>query len=509
MSCSDISNKNYSNGPFITFSNEEENGINQLLIAPNEKADGKKRDRTSELIIDWSNASLFGGVLISGDNNHIKIWSFDNEQAENDIDRLLFMISDCEERQGNSNLEDPLAFNSSNRVFNTSVLKSATNLKNFFNRSNSIQEVLSKKDESYSEIPIPIDTKLDFQWRVCKQATAPYRWILANLSKVAAAGLNRCNFSEAAKKMKNLSVCLIHGFEIFSNFNETSKVSKIASSINGPNKDGEIVNNHPPIPENQLDEAVQRLTFISADKEIKFGHNKGICRGMSFWFIYLYLHTKDQFNNPRAHMAALGEQFKTGGGMDPTLLQSICLDAVEDKQSMDQGYFLQAGGYLLNLKVDKSNAQTQSVRYSLDQWRKGDYEPVEELDLLPAGAYAVSLPEHQTVFIKINRQLGYFFDPNFGIVEIQGSYLSFELHDKVSHSLIAIGHAQSPMEELTDPYIRFIPITLRTPYVPPAYGLAQREPHSQEDLLKREDQQVKLNRKLPYNEALGRISLYR
>ena len=328
------------------------------------------------------------------------------------------------------------------RIFNESVFASYANLQDFFNRSRSIQKVLSKKGEPYSGIPIPINAHLNCQWQVCQLATQPFRLILAVFLTTVAVGLDRCHFSQAAKNMKNWSVHLIVGFNSFSN--ETTKVLKVASTLNSPNKNGKIVNEHPSIPESRLDASVRARTFCSIHKAVKFDHNQGICRGMSYWFLYLYLQTKEQFSDPRAHMAALAKQFKNGGGMDPTLLQSIFLGT----------------GNLLNLKIGTQSAAetdyTKLFEHTPNEWRSSSDAIIGQLKTLPVGAYAVGLPKHQTGFIKINDKLGYFFDPNYGVMEIQGHELAEKLYEKVSHTLKETSGSSNTG------HVDFMPITLRS-----------------------------------------------
>jgi hypothetical protein len=324
------------------------------------------------------------------------------------------------------------------RIFNESVLQSYANLQSFFNRSPAIQEVLSKKDEPYSDIPIPIHTKLDFKWQVCQIATSPFRWILAVFLKTVAEGLTCCGPSHLAKDMKNWSVHLIVGFDAFSN--ETTKVAKITASMNHPNQAGKIVNEHPSIPESRVAISVRERTFCCLYKKIKFGHYQGICRGESFWFLNLYLKTKDQFSDPRAHMAALGEQFKDGGGMDPTLLQSIYL----------------GNGELLNLKIGTQSATEilpRSLRHTTDNWRSNSANIIRQLKAIPVGAYAVGVPVHQTAFVKVDNQLGFFFDPNHGIIEIQGPELAEKLYERVSRTLKETGDGKR-----SNPKVDFDPV---------------------------------------------------
>jgi hypothetical protein len=107
---------------------------------------------------------------------------------------------------------------------------------------------------------------------------------------------------------------------------ESTQLFKIKSSVNCPDSKGKIVTKTPSIPQSKvIDNRVRKRTFCDSKKAIEFNHTEGICRGMCTWFLYLYLMTKRQFSDsdPRSHMDALGRQFVKGGGVDPTLLQSL------------------------------------------------------------------------------------------------------------------------------------------------------------------------------------------
>ncbi len=327
------------------------------------------------------------------------------------------------------------------RVFNESVFRSYSNLKDFFNRSNAVQEVLSKKNEPYSGVPVPVGANLAGKWQVCQIATAPFRWILSICLEIFAAIFEACDQVSVAKNMGNWAVHLNIGFDSYSE--DTTKLFKIATSRNEPNREGKIVNEHPAIPESRLEEKARQRTFCSVHHEVRFGHHEGICKGMSYWFLNLYLKTKEQFTDPRALIAAIAEQFKKGGGMDPTLLQSVYV----------------RGGKVLNLKIGNRDAAGRSFypnRHIPNEWRTNSSEMIRKMKALPAGAYGVALPVHMTAFIKVNDLLGYYFDPNHGVIEIQGSELSEKLYEQVSRVLRATGDGDKNTP------IDFRPVALRS-----------------------------------------------
>ena len=229
---------------------------------------------------------------------------------------------------------------------------------------------------------------------------------------------------------------------------DSTKTFWLKDSLNGPNEKGEIVNNTPSIPESRItDPRVEKRTFCNLEHAVKFHNNNGICRGMSDWFIYLYLNTKAQFSDPRSHMRALGKQFANGGGMEATLLQSLYMRK----------------GKLLGLKIGAqtahslSNNYTPTVDYPSSNWHSQAGEIIEQFQNMPAGAYRSWVPRHATVYIKINTNLGFFFDPNHGITEINGDAQGEELFKLVSKSLRETGKNENE----TQNRVKLIPVTKR------------------------------------------------
>lgn len=339
-----------------------------------------------------------------------------------------------------------------NRVFNESVFSSYANLQSFFNSSDAIQNVLSQKDMLRPTVCAPYDVQLSWKWKICQIATFPFRWILAIFLRCTATTLSCFGISQWAKRLKSHAKHINIGFEFCSE--ESTRLFKIKSSLNRSNEKGEIVNSHPSIPANKLtDPRVKKRTFCSVVNEVRFGHSGGICRGMSYWFLYLYLKTKDQFCDPRSHMAALGKQFSRGGGMDPTLLQSLKLQK----------------GKLLNLKIGSQPIHStnprpvRTIKVSPAQFRSNASEMIHQLQNVPTGAYVLGLPIHETAFVKINERLGYFFEPNRGIIEIQGNELGEKLYSLIDRSLNATGDGAEEEREydVTPLYIALTSVSLR------------------------------------------------
>ena len=338
---------------------------------------------------------------------------------------------------------------SSVRVFDPTVFNSYTNLQNFLLSSDAINQVLSRKDKPFSKVLRPLNPNLSCKWQVCQIATSPFRWIAAVVLKIIAKIASFLGAAQYAKQAKTGSHYLSAGFDLYS---ETpTKLFKIKNTTNGPNTQGKIVNETSLIPESHItDSRVKNRTFCRIYNGVKFNHHHGICRGMSNWFLYLYLKTKDQFSDPQSHMAAIGRQFAEGGGMESTLLQSIYLRK----------------GNLLNMKVGTQVAHspgtfvTSLYKYTPSEWKSSTELIVCQLQNMPAGAYEVGLPLHDVTYVKINNRLGFFFDPNHGITEINGDAVGENLYELISKTLRNTGEFSKEHKDLIL-HVDIIPVSLR------------------------------------------------
>ena len=197
-----------------------------------------------------------------------------------------------------------------------------------------------------------------------------------------------------------------------------------------------------------MDPRVKKRTFCVLEHRVNFNNDLGICRGMTDWLMYLYLNTKEQFSDPRSHMRALGKQFTSGGGMDPTLIQSLALQK----------------GKLLGLKIGAQRLnspgvrRSSNIRHRTSHWYSQREQITQEFQNMPVGAYRAWVPNHATAYIKINANLGYFFDPNNGITEINGSAQGEKLYALVSQSLKETGEHEG---ETNLNVIHFFPVSKR------------------------------------------------
>ncbi len=133
-----------------------------------------------------------------------------------------------------------------------------------------------------------------------------------------------------------------------------------------------------------------------ADGSIGF-NNEGVCSGMSDYFGYLYLKTKDKVKNPTAHLRALGKIFEKGAN--------------------PQAIFLQIGYRPLDYLH----------RYEIDTLLKDHpvSEKIQKIRGLAPGIYKFILSysegyPHAVVYIKESEGLGFFYDPNQGVIRLSG-----------------------------------------------------------------------------------------
>jgi hypothetical protein len=325
-------------------------------------------------------------------------------------------------------------------VFNESVFASYANLQNFLNGSEAVQQVIDQKNRTTTPIYTPFRAKLDCKWEVCQVATAPFRWILAFVLDIISKAF-------ASKELKNISKRLEIGFDVFSE--DTTPMLIIKETKNRPNTQGEIVNNHSSIPLNRIPETRVREKTLHLNESLEFNHREGICRGIADWFLYLYLKTRNQFNDPRAHMRALGKQFSKGGGMEATLLQSL---------------FINKGKLLgLNIGFQSIHSRQPISAVARVNWQSESKENgIKFLQDLPVGAYAIRFSHHQMAFVKCNNNLAYYFDPSIGIIEIQGPEMINRLHTLTTGLLnINMKHSSSAVGDRSRDAVDFVPYTLR------------------------------------------------
>lgn len=152
---------------------------------------------------------------------------------------------------------------------------------------------------------------------------------------------------------------------------------------------------------------------------LNFFHSYGICRGMCYWFAALYLKTKGQFTNPEEHVRAVGKQFEKGASPQAAFLHSIDLPHAYD---------------FLKLRVQEDNTVIPFQGNSHDQICR-------KLLVRVPGVYGVYVSNHMLLYIKVDDERQYLFDPIVGSIKID----SFET---LKTALQPVLDKHNPAEEI-------------------------------------------------------------
>jgi hypothetical protein len=140
--------------------------------------------------------------------------------------------------------------------------------------------------------------------------------------------------------------------------------------------------------------------------KLEFFHNQGLCNGGIHWLLYLYHLTKNQCENPTAHMRALVRKYKKGFS--------------------EQAAFLQNFLWSPQLNIEK-NALTINPQKSSK----------EEVSNLPLGTYGLTMKipnaAHRLAYLKVQADLGFLIDPYFGVFRFKGRNHGEKVRDFFSH----------------------------------------------------------------------------
>lgn len=315
-------------------------------------------------------------------------------------------------------------------VFNPSQLSSFNGVKSLLNSSRAVQQVLSYRNQ-----PLSGESRLGIRnfcgrWAVVPVALMAAALILPKVLLIALAIPLIC------AKLGSRS-------KIYPGFPE---IKHLISTRNRASAEARSLNELAPI--EVKDPQLQKRLFGSKQM-IKFQHHQGICRGEVDWFLKVYLETRGQFSDPKAHMMALGKLFEQGGPQESVLLQSLFV----------------RGGKILDLKVGTPDRKWYKNFFNFDKRDFKSFSPSakREFKLLPPGGYRVYFSTHATAFVKVSDELSYFFDPNVGIFEIKGesqTMPAFKLFTDV------VEYLDKPEEDTFVPdinsnIVRFIPCQLR------------------------------------------------
>lgn len=149
---------------------------------------------------------------------------------------------------------------------------------------------------------------------------------------------------------------------------------------------------------------------------LQFFQEEGVCRGMCFWFVYLYFKTRGQFADVEQHLRAVGQQFAQGAPCEAAFLQSLN----PEKPAFND---------LLGLTVHWDYSKIRTTGKTIEQIRREFY-------LRPPGLYGIYTSSHDLIYIKIDENREYLFEPNKGVIRLASTELFkkameryFESHD--------------------------------------------------------------------------------
>ncbi|MBN2479680.1 MAG: hypothetical protein JXA94_05580 [Parachlamydiales bacterium] len=159
------------------------------------------------------------------------------------------------------------------------------------------------------------------------------------------------------------------------------------------------------VPLKLIDPKLKKHLFVNEENEkvLNLSDKDGMCRGMSEWFIYLYLNTYKDFKNRESHIIAIANLFKKGSPVEGVLSQKFYrVSNFYTPLAMESIYTLS----IFDLPHTKTNA-------------------IKSLKLLPNGIYKTShdvrnANPHAAVLIKLSDKCVYFWDPNIGLIKEDG-----------------------------------------------------------------------------------------
>ena len=157
---------------------------------------------------------------------------------------------------------------------------------------------------------------------------------------------------------------------------------------------------HLDIPLHKLYHYLKRMDAnLDNQKDLNLFSPRGVCRGDSLWFVYLYLKTQHLFKIPGQHARAVATQFKSGAPSQAALFQALNRPEV-----------------LLDIKKIKQKDHKISL-YELDFNKESAHDKIRTLS---EGVYRVGVYHHSIAYIKISDTKGYVWDPNYGLFPMNG-----------------------------------------------------------------------------------------
>ena len=155
--------------------------------------------------------------------------------------------------------------------------------------------------------------------------------------------------------------------------------------------------------------------FLESNKKrekIPLYHKIGLCRGIVQWFTLLYFETKKEFpDTPEGrleHIKSVAQLFSRGGPRGASLLQS--LNTVWNSSDSNLFNIWESESWSIYLqKTPVTGTRVENLE-----------EFTREIKKLSPGEYEFTLWKHSTFYIKVDQELGVFFDPDRGAILVKG-----------------------------------------------------------------------------------------
>lgn len=151
-------------------------------------------------------------------------------------------------------------------------------------------------------------------------------------------------------------------------------------------------------------DGIKKIHFLN------FYSSDGLCRGMSSWWMFLFLSTKHLLKDPYEHVKAVSKIFEKGAPRKAALLHTLAGDAE---------------ALLLNMET------TDVFKTDYKHIHKDATKTLDDLKKIPPGEYALGFRTHRINYVKYRDDLGFIWDPNMGPLPLEGEDHFENLLDKM------------------------------------------------------------------------------
>ncbi len=252
----------------------------------------------------------------------------------------------------------------------------------------------------------------------------------------------------------------------------------LVTSRNLPRKKDYKFYTQPPIPLSAQGAHIKQLSKRNPTGQIDFLGNAGICSGISDWFIYLYLKTKQHALNPTEHLRAVGKIFEKGGPTQAVFLQNFPSHPLlyrHDHVREDFAKALEQYGPAQVARCNPDQCASLILRHSFNKHHPIE-QKIQKIENLPPGAYKVAVKGHAMVYIKESKDLGFLYDPNIGVIKLRGpdhAQKLLEYPDIADSDRVSFDHCELPRGTnriQTQAPLHPMPQFMPAPYFPYAGG---------------------------------------